>query len=237
MKRIELWISLVLLVIACTHDPVETLDPVNTTTTPTDTTDIDSVSNCDTSIVYFQEEVLPIFKGSCALSTCHDAASAKRGVILESYDDIVSHVEANNSDSSLIYRVISDLEPSRTMPRNWVTNARQKMDQASIDKITKWIDQGALNNSCSDLAVCDTSQYLFSNDIMPIFNNYCNTCHGAYSSGVPDLTNYDSIKAAINEINIELFTDNTMPKGNPSALPECDKTKIKNWIDNGAQDN
>jgi hypothetical protein len=54
--------------------------PVDTTATGTP---------CDPAVVYFEKDVLPILTSNCAYSGCHNAASAKDGIVLDNYANVI----------------------------------------------------------------------------------------------------------------------------------------------------
>jgi uncharacterized membrane protein len=103
--------------------------------------------------------------------------------------------------------------------------------------IYDWIAQGALNNYCAD---CDTSKYLFAADILPLINSRCTGCHGTVSpNGGITLTSYANISTVANNgFLMGVVTGTGYPLMPPSVgLPDCEKTKIINWINDGAQNN
>lgn len=71
------------LTVRCTHEPLNPINP-----NPIDSTGLGG--NCDPDTVYLQQEVLPLIVSSCAMSGCHDAASAQNGVVLTSYSTIMN---------------------------------------------------------------------------------------------------------------------------------------------------
>ncbi|MBK7438882.1 MAG: hypothetical protein IPI77_19560 [Saprospiraceae bacterium] len=81
-------------------------DPVDTTTFP------GSDSGCDTSIIYFNRDRLPIFRNSCAITGCHDARSAKEGYVLTDYAHIVKGADIRQTNSN-IYSVITASKAKR----------------------------------------------------------------------------------------------------------------------------
>ncbi|NDH90530.1 MAG: hypothetical protein EBZ22_06560 [Flavobacteriia bacterium] len=84
---------------SCTHEPLNPIDP-----NPTDTTGTGG-RVCDPDTVYFQQDVLPLIVSSCAMSGCHDAASAQDGVVLTSYTSIMTtgDVKAGQPNNSELY--------------------------------------------------------------------------------------------------------------------------------------
>ncbi len=64
--------------------------------------------------------------------------------------------------------------------------------------IRKWIEQGALSNSCDvNVGHCDTSAIVtYSNFVEPLMSTYCTGCHGQYSpQGGVSLVTYAEVKA------------------------------------------
>lgn len=85
--------------------------------------------------------------------------------------------------------------------------------------------------------VCDTNLASFTNDIMPIMESKCISCHGSNSSSGLSLTNYNEIKQNI-DLTIESITrtNNFMPK-NGTRLPDCSINKFKAWKSQGTLNN
>ena len=90
---------------------------------------------------------------------------------------------------------------------------------------------------------CDVSNVTYSSTIAPIMKNNCNGCHYVGSTTGNDIVtdNYTDLSVmatpdgllwnAVNGIGVSL-----MPK-NSSKLSDCDVSKIKKWIDDGAPNN
>ncbi len=89
----------------------------------------------------------------------------------------------------------------------------------------------------------------FANDIMPIFNNSCNKCHGIeqIKEGF-DMTSYDTLMAgsfngsvitpgsAVDSFLVEQLLTGEMPKRGPKLTPEQIQI-IADWVNAGAQNN
>jgi len=90
--------------------------------------------------------------------------------------------------------------------------------------------------------VCDTSQVTYSNDILPIFEQNCYSCHhNGTLYGNLDLADFDHIQRVVDNgkllKNIKHEPDGTpMPQGG-GKLPDCTILKIENWIDQGIPQN
>ncbi|MDX1673116.1 MAG: c-type cytochrome domain-containing protein [Balneolaceae bacterium] len=110
--------------------------------------------------VSFSEDIEPIFNGNCAVSGCHNATTQESGVNLSSHDAALSSVgdqygieviqpgEPNaynpqTGEGSPIVDKIENDNPTfgERMPLN-----SGALDQAEIDSIKAWIDDGAPNN-------------------------------------------------------------------------------------------
>ncbi|MCB0495816.1 MAG: hypothetical protein KDC79_06750 [Cyclobacteriaceae bacterium] len=85
---------------------------------------------------------------------------------------------------------------------------------------------------------CDTTNVTFTNLVSPIVNESCATsgCH-VQGTGRVLLTDYSSIKAAIDNGTFQqrALINKDMPPSGP--LGSCDIKKIEAWISNGAQNN
>ena len=226
MKKYLYALTLVATFASCKHDPVTSDKTSIIYTLKTD-------SVCDSSIVYFINDIQPIISSSCAYSGCHDQQTAENGVDLSSYESIIitGEVVAGNPNKSKLYTQIS----GNQMPPGYPLSAEQK------NKIKTWIEQGAEYNQC--LSDCDTFSVSFVYDIQSILNNNCVSCHNSNNAnGNPPvvLDNYDSVKVvADNGRLLGTITGQlgyaSMPPG--GSLPECDINKIKNWINNDATNN
>ena len=70
-----------LLTVRCTHEP---LNPIAHPPGPM------AGRSAIRTRCTFQQDVLPLIVSSCAMSGCHDAASAQEGVVLTSYSTIMN---------------------------------------------------------------------------------------------------------------------------------------------------
>jgi len=237
------FIIIILIVISCQHDiqfPVTpgTGGPADTTkpTTPPPVPPPPPVaSSCSADTVYFTNTILPLLTSNCAMSGCHDGVS--RGdagqYTLNTYAGIKAIVKPGNANGSKLVDVITN----GSMPPRGHT----PISSSQLTAIETWINQGALNNTCNDIA-CDTTNVTYSGTIAAILQNYCNGCHsGSTPSGSVDLTAYSGVLAQVQ--NGKLWGDvshatgyNAMPVGGAS-LSSCDLNKINSWIKKGAPNN
>jgi len=90
-------------------------------------------SNC----VHYEDEIQPIFTANC--TSCHGVSG---GLTLTSYSNLMGNDVVNPFDSAaseLIQRLKGTSEPQ--MPQN-----QAPLDEATINLIETWIDEGALDN-------------------------------------------------------------------------------------------
>jgi len=212
---------------SCTH-PLPTIPDGNPG--PSDTLIVDEA--CDPNIVYFTNDVLPIFSSSCAMPECRSSTTREHDIDLSSYDALFTGGEedlivSGKPQKSEVYEVILDGE----MPPSGYPD----LTSTQMQKIYDWIDQGALNNECSS---CDTSAFKFAADINTIIEKNCVSCHNGPSGnkGV-DLSSYTSIK---------VYSDNGLLKNSILAengvaqmpttgrMPDCEVNKLLKWIEAGS---
>lgn len=211
-----------LLIFGCKHHPIYNGEPI-------------VESNCDSNKVYFQNTILPLLNSHCATPGCHDAATHAEGINLTTYNSIMSGGEEGNlvipyePGSSKLYHIIAEGE----MP----PSPYAQLTQQELWLIYQWIEQGALNNSCTD---CDTTQFRFAANIWPIINMKCSGCHGSVNpSGMVSLLNYSDVQViALNGKLAGVVSGTGYPLMPPSVgLPDCERTKILKWISDGSQNN
>jgi uncharacterized membrane protein len=208
---------------SCQHHPIEPFDGNATTS-----------GFCDPDSVYFNRDIMPIIQQNCAVSGCHGGGSAQDGVDLSSYQGIMTtgDIVPFNPGESDIYDVITETDPDKIMP----VPPRPPLTTNQIELIASWINQGALNNSCTE---CDTSLYTFSGSVFNIIETNCTGCHsGASPSAGISLTNYNDIQPYAQSGALFGVIDHEpgyvpMPY-NGNKLVDCEITQVRKWIDNGA---
>ncbi|MFT5724350.1 MAG: hypothetical protein ACI9JN_001469 [Bacteroidia bacterium] len=238
MKKYLLFIGVVATTLffieSCKHDPDDTITPRVTDTT--DTTRGTNADTCSLDTVYFVNDILPILSSNCAQSGCHDAITHEDDVILTDYDNIIKsdRIRIGDASESDLYQVLLKSDPKKIMPPPPAT-----LTPEQINAIRIWINQGAKNNECSN--VCDTSNVTFSMNVWPIIDATCRGCHaGSAASGGVKITNYNQLKAIVDNGNLENVLSRNgpkspMPPGGP--LQKCASDQIRIWIAEGAKDN
>jgi hypothetical protein len=193
---------------------------------------------CDPDTVYFENDILPLLLSNCAMSGCHDVDTHEEGIILSTYDYIMSGDEdlvtpGNANNSKLYEQLFEDGEDRMPPPPN------SPLTSAEKELIYTWIEQGALNNYCED---CDTSSVTYANSIDPIMSSFCTGCHNSADpqAGI-DLSNYDGVSVVAADGSLVGSVSHEagyvpMPYGG-SWLPQCQIDKIRIWVDAGYQNN
>ena len=197
---------------------------------------------CNPDSIYFEQQILPFLISNCAKSGCHDAASAQDGVILNNYNNVMNTGEVQPFDlnDSEIWEVITENDPDKQMP----PPGENQLTAAQIDLIADWINQGAQNLVCDNgLSGCDSTGVSYVADIQPIMQNKCIGCHGSAHSGnaFVNLSNYNGVAAvaATNQLTGAVSHNSNytpMPMNGP-MLPVCEIAEIRNWVNEGMQNN
>lgn len=215
---------------SCKHEiPVSLVNQIPTGT---------SSDPCDPNKVYFEQQVLPILVSNCAKSGCHDNASHKEGVVVTSYNSILSTVgvRAGNALNSKLYKVITTTDNGDRMP----PPPALPLTQQQKNLVFEWIQQGAQNLICQNM--CDSNVFSFSSSVKNIISTKCVGCHsGTSAGGGIDLSTYANIKAKVTDGKLwgsinQLPGYSAMPQ-NGSKLSVCEITQIKKWIDAGSPNN
>jgi len=92
------------------------------------------LNTCDTMAFSFNVKVKPIFQNYCM--GCHNAVTARGGVILENYDGV-----KNVAQNGRLFGAISRNAGFVPMPKD-----APKLSECNITLIRKWIENGMLNN-------------------------------------------------------------------------------------------
>lgn len=195
---------------------------------------------CDPNTVYFERDVLPILLSNCTMSGCHNAADREEGVVLDSYNGVMTSeadVRPGNARGSDLYERITETDTRKRMPFN-----RPALSAAQIATIEKWINQGAKNETCTTVT-CDSTNVTYTKSIRPIIQTNCLGCHsgGAAASGGLDYTNHASLASVARDGRLTGVLNHVsgfspMPKGG-NKLSDCNLALIKKWVNAGAPNN
>jgi len=223
---------------ACKHDPF--LQPTDPNNPDPDPDPPPTTGLCDPDSVYFQNQILPILVSNCTESGCHNAQDRQDGIVLDSYQSMVSTVEnatQNDFHENKLMRAILESDLDDRMP----PPPKAALPQAQINLLKKWLAQGAQKNACDEnFGGCNMDDAKFGTFIQPLMQAKCQGCHsGNAPQGGIKLTSYAEIKTVA--MNGKLYsavarTSNWMPKGG-AKLDDCNLQKIQAWVSAGAPQN
>lgn len=107
--------------------------------------------------VSFAADVQPIFTTNCALSGCHNAATAQAGQVLEQGVAIANIVNVPSTEQPALFRVNPGNADDSYLVRKirgtpGITGGRMPLNrpplsQAQIDTIVTWVNEGAVDDS------------------------------------------------------------------------------------------
>jgi len=191
------------------------------------------VGPCDPAKTYFTKDILPILRSNCGMSGCHSGKSGAEDYDFTNYYGTMQAVNAGDASNSKLIEVMGKTGRNRMPPSGYPA-----MSTAQIQLISKWINEGALNELCNSTAVtCDTTNATFSAVVTPILQNNCTGCHNSTNSqGGIDLSTYAGVAAQasngklLGSIKFEPGFS-PMPKSG-SQLSSCDRAKIAQWVAN-----
>ena len=124
LAGIGMFVLLLLMLNNCYYDNEETLYP-------------STGNNCDLTSVTYSGTVKPILQAYCL--SCHSTAAAAgsgNGIRLENYTDLKTYVT-----NGKFYGAVNQSAGYSPMPKGG-----GKLDNCTLQKLKKWIDDGALNN-------------------------------------------------------------------------------------------
>ena len=190
-----------------------------------------------TPTVCFESDVLPIFHSYCAKSGCHDAATASNGYVFDNYTNIIAKgIIPGDSTNSTIYKALTGNGVER-MPQD----PNNPLTAEQIHLIATWIKESATNTTNCE-GTCDSSQFAYSGNVVPILQTNCLGCHTtpAIDGNFIPLDTYDGIVEQVNGNFLLPAITHTggepMPK-NGNKLSDCKIAIIRKWIEAGAPNN
>ncbi len=220
-------IALFLSISACEHKPKDIIKPGSTDTTKPI---VKPVSNCSPDTAYFKNTILPMLISNCNGVGCHNETDRAEGIVLTSYAGVKKITSAGKPNSSKLYvYIISNSKPMPPYPY-------QRLSQANIDLVKKWIEQGALNNGCND--GCDSTKFAYAADISKIISANCLGCHNI---GTTKLGTYSDLKVVVDNSKLwgalnHLAGYQPMPTAS-TKIDDCQMKQIQKWIAAGAPNN
>lgn len=100
-----------------------------------------SCQHDSTYTVCYKTEIEPIIQSNCAMSGCHDAATAEEDIVLDSYENILKIVKPGKPNSSELYEVLTS-GGEKAMP----PSPKAPLNSEVVASIRLWILQGAKND-------------------------------------------------------------------------------------------
>ena len=215
--------GLFLLMNSCEHKPKELIKP-NSKGNDTIVINPEPVSDCDSSIAYFKNDIMPIIASNCLGSGCHNAADSAGEIVLTTYQKVRRLANTKKPENSKLWEVLNATQRGDMMPRD------KPLSDTLRYKIWKWLSQGAKNDSCN--SGCDSTKYAYA-DIKPIITANCIGCHTIGSSTATQIGSYTDLYKQYQNGNLKI--DIESPSGNRKMprytnLSVCDKKKILKWI-------
>ena len=198
---------------------------------------VPKVHPCDPDTVYFENTILPILQTNCAITLCHDAQTGYDDIVFSSYWDIINSdafdkIKPGDGQGSKMYKVLNETDPKDRMPPDSPLSPKQ------IALIEKWINQGALNNSC--INPCDSINITYTNQVSTILDLHCNGCHSDPDLGDGILlTSFNDVIKQVNNGalygSVSWSGDYTnMPRYSTRKISQCKIDIIEKWIALGA---
>ena len=184
------------------------------------------------------DDVLPIFKSSCAKAGCHDATTKQKGYVFDSYTNInKKYIKPGDAAASKVFKVLTDPDENDRMPKA----PYPRLLPAQVQLIKDWINQGAKNNSGCSTNTCDTTVFTYT-AVKKIIDANCINCHsGNTPSGGLNYSTYAGLKAVADNGRLAGAVNHSagftpMPMGQPK-MEDCKITQIRKWIQSGAPNN
>jgi uncharacterized membrane protein len=73
----------------------------------------------------------------------------------------------------------------------------------------------------------------FRQDILPIFQAHCTSCHHS-AAYIPDWTTYETSYMMRDRIMVRVYDARNMPPGNMTNMTDEERTIVAQWISSGA---
>ena len=130
MKKLTIAAALLLVLAGCYNDKYDKLYPATATTT------------CDTTTIKYSSDIQPIINSHCAISGgCHNAAGdANTGNL----DFTIFSTLQSQATAALMLNDINFTPAGKG--HNAMPLSLPKILQCDIDKITRWVNEGAPDN-------------------------------------------------------------------------------------------
>ena len=85
---------------------------------------------------------------------------------------------------------------------------------------------------------CDTVSMRYSVEVQTLLANNCTACHSPAGNQEPFLDNYASVKTAADDGTlVGRINDSDAPMPPTGLMPDCNRDKIRAWVNAGASNN
>jgi mono/diheme cytochrome c family protein len=186
-------------------------------------------TSCDTSIVYYKQQVEPLLNSNCAM--CHNPQNKKHadGVYLDTYENLKASIHVFTKEGVVINELERVISRGKMPPKS-----HPALTAAQKAIFLKWIQQGMQNNSCEETAAVASTELTYENNVAPILQKYCYGCHsGPKAANGINLSDSFTVVALIkSDLLIKAITHAEGAKPMPSPtekLSEADIATIKAW--------
>jgi mono/diheme cytochrome c family protein len=194
---------------------------------------------CDTSIVYYDQQIAPLLQANCVV--CHnpnEPAKKSHGVYLDTYDHVKATIEVKVKNGVTINELEKVIVNKRMPPRD-----HQPLTDAQKKLIVKWVQQGMQHTSCeettnsvnSDLG---SSTPTYEGQIKPLLQNRCLGCHnGPKAPDGLDFTNTFTLMEQISNgrfVKAIQHAEGVKPMPSPTEkLSDAEIALVQLWISSG----
>ena len=200
--------------------------------------------------VCYERDIAPIFYNSCGVSGCHNQGHGQGGYSFTDYTSIMKAITPFNAQKSKAYQAITGKAFMQLMPPGAALTENERI------LIRVWIDQGAVNSTCTTSATTGGTlgtggnpystagePVCFTRDLLPVLSSSCGItgCHDQVTHEEGYIINsYSTVMSLVkagSPTSSKLYTsvkNNSMPPGFYAKLTQAVKDSIYNWIKNGA---
>jgi mono/diheme cytochrome c family protein len=186
-------------------------------------------TQCDTSVVYYKQQVEPLLQANCAI--CHNPQNKKHadGVYLDTYENLKATIHVFSKGGVVINEMEQMISKGKMPPKS-----HPALTLAQKAVFLKWIQQGMQNNSCDETTVVASAELTYENNVAPILQNHCYGCHSGPNpaNGINLSDSFTVIALIKSDLLIKAITHAEGAKPMPSPtekLSDADIETIKAW--------
>lgn len=193
---------------------------------------------CDSNVVYFNQQVLPILISNCAVPGCHNVPTDDNDDI-----QITSYSSLMGSDGIVqegdFWEALTETDPDDVMP----PPGQPGLTAAQLALIQQWLQQGAQDLNCDSYAGgCDTTNVTYSGRIQPLIATKCQGCHsGANPQGGLNFTAWSVLNTVALDGRlmgaVQHQNNYTAMPPSGAMLPQCEIDMLADWVQQGAPQN